>query len=39
MTLTRWNPTKELLGVEKEFSRLFDSFNNRFGLKSSKNDV
>ena len=38
MTLTRWNPTKELLGVEKEFSRLFDSFNNRFGLKSSKND-
>ena len=38
MTLARWNPTKELLGMEKEFSKLFDTFNNRFGLKSSNND-
>ncbi len=38
MTLTRWNPTKDILGMEKEFSKLFDSFNNRFGLKSSGND-
>jgi len=38
MTLTRWNPAKELISVEKEFSKLFDSFNNRFGLKSSKED-
>ncbi len=38
MTLTRWNPAKELLGMEKEFGKLFDTFNNRFGLKSSKTD-
>jgi len=38
MTITRWNPAKELISVEKEFSKLFDSFNNRFGLKSSKED-
>jgi len=38
MTITRWNPAKELISVEKEFGKLFDSFNNRFGLKSSKED-
>ena len=34
MTLTRWNPAKDLLNIEKEFSRLFNSFGNRFGLTS-----
>lgn len=38
MTLTRWNPTKELLGMEKEFSKLFDTFNNRFGLRKASDD-
>ena len=38
MTLTRWNPTREILGMEKEFSKFFDSFNNRFGLKTSRDD-
>ncbi len=38
MTLTRWNPAREILGMEKEFSKLFDSFNNRFGLKATRND-
>jgi HSP20 family protein len=38
MTLTRWNPTKDILGMEKEFSKLFDSFNNRFGLKTVRDD-
>ena len=38
MTLTRWNPAKELISMEKEFGKIFDSFNNRFGLKSSKED-
>jgi len=38
MTLTRWNPTREILGMEKEFSKFFDSFNNRFGLKTSIDD-
>ena len=34
MTLTRWNPGRELLNLEKEFSRLFNSFGNRFGSTS-----
>jgi HSP20 family protein len=38
MTLTRWNPAKELISMEREFGKLFDTFNNRFGLKSSKED-
>ena len=38
MTLTRWNPARELISMEREFGKLFDSFNNRFGLKSSKED-
>ena len=31
MTLTRWNPTRELLDIEKEFNRLFNSFGRKFG--------
>lgn len=38
MTLTRWNPAKELISMEKEFGKIFDSFNNRFGLKTSNED-
>lgn len=38
MTLTKWNPTKELISMEREFGKLFNSFNNRFGLQSSKED-
>lgn len=37
MTLVKWNPTRELLNMEREFSRLFDSFTNRFG-RTSKED-
>lgn len=35
MALTRWNPARELFSMEREFGKLFDSFNNRFGMKSS----
>lgn len=38
MTLTKWNPAKELISMEREFGKLFNSFNNRFGLQSSKED-
>ena len=33
MTLTRWNPTRELLNMDKEFRKMFNSFENRFGFR------
>ncbi len=32
MTLVKWNPGKELLNVEREFNRLFNTLGNRFGF-------
>lgn len=31
MTLVRFNPTRDLLNVEKEFNRIWNSFSNKFG--------
>jgi len=36
MTLVRWNPARELFNVEREFRKLFNDFEGRFGVK--KND-
>lgn len=33
MALMRWNPERELLNVEREFSKLWNAFENRFGMK------
>ena len=33
MTITKWNPAKELLNIDREFRKMFDTFNNRFGIK------
>ena len=38
MTLIRWNPGRDLMDVEREFSKLFNSFNNRFGFDDAKNN-
>ncbi len=38
MTLTKWNPTRELLNVEREFNRLFNSLGDRFGLAESSSE-
>jgi HSP20 family protein len=38
MTLVKWNPSRELLNVEREFNKLFNTFNRRFGLDDSKMD-
>lgn len=38
MSLVRFNPARDLLNVEREFNRLFRSFENRFGL-SSRRDI
>jgi HSP20 family protein len=32
MTLVRWNPARELLNVDRELKRMFNSFENRFGF-------
>ena len=36
MTLTKWNPAKELLNVDREFRKILNSFDSSFGLR--KND-
>lgn len=33
MALVKWNPTRELMNVEREFNKLFNSFSNRFGFE------
>ena len=37
MTLTKWNPTKELLSIDREFRKVLDSFNS-FGTRKTSND-
>ena len=37
MTLVRFNPMRELMEVEREFSRLFNNYENRFGF-AGEND-
>jgi HSP20 family protein len=32
MALVKWNPSKELLSIEREFNRMFNSLSNRFGF-------
>lgn len=36
MTLVRFNPINDLLQVEKEFSRIFNDFEKRFGFFNDK---
>ncbi len=32
MTLVKWNPSRELMSIEKEFNKLFNTFSNKFGI-------
>ena len=32
MAIVRFNPVKDLLNVEREFNRMFKSFDDRFGF-------
>lgn len=34
MTLVKWNPARELMSIEKEFNKLFNSFSNKFGISN-----
>jgi len=38
MALVKWNPARELLSVEREFNKLFNSLGSRFGLMESTED-
>ncbi|MCF8240065.1 MAG: Hsp20/alpha crystallin family protein [Melioribacteraceae bacterium] len=38
MTLIKYNPTKELLNMEREFNRLFNSFSKNFGFSKGNGD-
>ena len=35
MAIVKWNPSRELLNVEREFNKLFNSISGRFGLMDS----
>ena len=35
MSIIRWNPSRELLSMEREFNKLFNSFGKRFGSGES----
>ncbi len=35
MSITRWNPARELINMEHEFSKLFNVFGRRFGVLES----
>ena len=32
MALVKWNPSRELLSIEREFNKMFNSLGNRFGF-------
>lgn len=38
MALVRWNPTRDLMDVEREFNKLFNTFNRRFGFDDSREE-
>jgi HSP20 family protein len=38
MALIRWNPSRELLNVEREFKKMFDLFEGRFGISTANGE-
>ncbi|MEO8233262.1 MAG: Hsp20/alpha crystallin family protein [Ignavibacteriota bacterium] len=38
MTLVRFNPRRDLIDFEREFNKMFNSFESRFGISKSKDD-
>ncbi|NOG98952.1 MAG: Hsp20/alpha crystallin family protein [Ignavibacteriae bacterium] len=39
MALVRWNPARELLDVDREFKRMFNNFENRFGFRKEDDNA
>lgn len=38
MTLVKFNPMRDLVDFEKEFNKMFNAFENRFGISKSKEE-
>lgn len=38
MTLVKFNPMRDLVDFEREFSKMFNSLENRFGISKSKDE-
>jgi HSP20 family protein len=38
MSLVKWNPSRELLNIEKEFNRMVNALTGRFGFKKELDD-
>lgn len=38
MTLVKFNPMRDLVDIEREFSRMFNSLENRFGISRSNDE-
>lgn len=38
MTLVRFNPVRDMLDIEREFNKMFNSFENRFGITKNNDD-
>ncbi|MDR3628193.1 MAG: Hsp20/alpha crystallin family protein [Ignavibacteriaceae bacterium] len=38
MAIMKWNPSRELLNVEREMNKFFNSFGSRFGLMDTANN-
>ena len=38
MTLVKFNPVRELMDVEREFNKIFNSWGNRFGISKKEDD-
>ena len=39
MAIVRWDPSRDLANIEREFNRMFHSFNRRFGFGDSDEDI
>jgi HSP20 family protein len=39
MAIVRWNPSRDLMNIEREFNRIFNSFNRRFGFGDSDEEA
>ena len=38
MTLVKFNPVRELMDVEREFNKIFNSWGNRFGISKQEDN-
>lgn len=39
MTLVKWNPTRDLFNLEKEFNKIFSTFGDKFGISRADEEA